>query len=205
MKKTHLRLNSLIVSALALLLILGTTAQAATVTIQSDHLDIWHDKQQALFVGNVHLIRDDFELFCDSLRAFYKSEKDGGGIDHALAIGHVRMLQGDKKGTADRAIIDNNKQIITLKGHATMQQADGRIEGDIIIHDMVRKTTEVRQGKNGRVRLRIDDKKAAPANTATEKKTDKQKKNEPQQEKLQKNKQSDSKPTENATTQSTRP
>jgi len=177
MKQIHSRLHSLLPGVLAVLLLLSATAQAATVTIQSDHLDIWHDKQQALFVGNVHLVRDDFELFCDSLRAFYKSEKDGGGIDHALAIGHVRLLQGDKKGTADRAIIDNNKQIITLKGHAVMQQVGGRIEGDIIVHDMVSKTTEVRQGKHGRVHLRIDDKKAAPASTSTEKKAAKQKKN----------------------------
>jgi len=166
MKKIHLRLNMLLPGMLALLLMLGATAQAATVTIQADHLDIWHDKQQALFTGNVHLVRDDFELFCDSLRAFYKSKKDGGGIDHALAIGHVRLLQGDKKGSADSAIIDNNKQIITLKGHAVMQQVGGRIEGDIIIHDMVAKTTEVRQGKHGRVHLRIDDKKTSPASKA---------------------------------------
>ncbi len=169
MKYIHLRVNFLLFGVLALLLLLGSTTQAATVTIQSDHLDIWHDKQQALFTGNVHLVRDDFELFCDSLRAFYKSEKDGGGIDHALAIGDVRLLQGDKKGSADSAVIDNEKQIITLKGNAVMQQVGGRIEGDIIVHDMVAKTTEVRQGENGRVRLRIDDKNAAPAKSSAAK------------------------------------
>ncbi|MDX8392678.1 MAG: LptA/OstA family protein [Mariprofundaceae bacterium] len=154
---------------MCVLMLIGTPAQAQTMTIQSNHLEIWHDKQQALFTGSVHLVRDDFELFCDSLRAFYTSEKDGGGIDHALATGHVRLIQGDKEGRADSAVIDNKKQIVTLKGHAIMQQEGGRIEGDIIVHDMVGKTTEVRQGENGRVRMRIDD-----ASTASKPTTEQQ-------------------------------
>ena len=87
---------------------LSVTAWAATVTVQSDHLDIWEQKQEALFVGRVHLVREDFELFCDRLRAFYKKGSEGGGIDHALATGHVRMIQGEKKGTSDSAVIDNS-------------------------------------------------------------------------------------------------
>jgi len=148
-------------SLLAVFFFAASVVHAATLTIQSDHLDVWDDKQQALFTGNVHLVRDDFELFCDSLRAFYKSDKEGGGIDHALAIGHVRLRQGDKKGSADRALINNRKQVVTLQGHAVMEQQGGRIEGDIIVHDIAAKTTEVRQGKDGRVRLRIDDASSA--------------------------------------------
>ncbi len=157
MNSKQLSFNVLRFGLLVLFFFAAPVAHAATLTIQSDHLDVWDDKQQALFTGSVHLVRDDFELFSDSLRAFYKSEKEGGGIDHALAIGHVRLLQGGKRGSADRALINNRKQIVTLKGHAVMEQEGGRIEGDIIVHDIVAKTTEVRQGKNGRVRLRIDD------------------------------------------------
>jgi lipopolysaccharide export system protein LptA len=134
-------------------------AMAATITIQSNHLDIWENKQQALFSGNVHLVREDFELFCDKLRTFYKTAKEGGGIDHALATGHVRMIQGDKQGTADSAVIDNRKQLVTLSGHAVMEQSGGRVTGETIVHNMVTKTTEVTRGENGRVKLRIDDNK----------------------------------------------
>ncbi|OIO69575.1 MAG: hypothetical protein COW19_06735 [Zetaproteobacteria bacterium CG12_big_fil_rev_8_21_14_0_65_55_1124] len=134
------------------------TAQAATVTIKSDHLDIWEQKQEALFTGSVHLIREDFELFCDSLRAFYLSGKEGGGIDRAHAVGHVRMIQGGKKGTSDSAVIDNKKQIVTLTGHAVMEQDGGRVEGETIVHNLAAKTTEVLQGGDGRVTLHLDDK-----------------------------------------------
>jgi len=137
---------------------LSARAQAGTLTVQSDHLDIWEKKQQAMFTGNVHLARGSFELFCDTLRAFYRSGEEGGGIDHALASGHVRMLQGDKKGTAASALIDIRRQLVTLRGHAAMAQPGGRVEGDTIVYNIAARTTEVRQGENGRVRLRIDEK-----------------------------------------------
>lgn len=129
-------------------------AWAGPLAIQSDHLDIWHDKQQALFVGHVHLTRDDFELFSEKLRAFYT---EGGGIDHAKATGHVRIQQGDKHGHADRADLDDKRQILTLSGHATMEQPGGHIEGETIIYNIQKKTTEVRPGKNKQVKLRMDD------------------------------------------------
>jgi len=141
--------------------------RAGPVTVQADHLDIWHDKQQALFAGNVHLKRDDFELFCDKLRAFYTK---GSGIERAEATGHVRMQQGDKHGQANKAELDNKRQILTLTGHAAMEQPGGRIQGETIIHNIRKKTTEVRQGKHGRVKLRID---AASAEDSSDKAAEK--------------------------------
>jgi len=153
-----------------LLLGMPMHALATTVTVQSDHLDIWEQKQEALFTGNVHLIREDFELYCDSLRAFYKTGSAGSGIDHALATGNVRMIQSDKQGTSDSAVIDNRKQIVTLRGNAEMVQEGGRVSGETIVHDLAAKTTEVTQGKGGRVSLRIDEKSmdALPAKDGAE-------------------------------------
>jgi len=161
-------LPALLFASLLCLMLVGVPmhAMATTVTVQSDHLDIWENKQEALFTGNVHLIREDFELYCDSLRAFYLTGSAGSGIDHALATGHVRMIQGDKQGTSDSAVIDNRKQIVTLRGNAEMVQEGGRVSGETIVHDLSAKTTEVTQGKSGRVSLRIDEKTmdVAPAN-----------------------------------------
>lgn len=152
--------TSLITALFLFVAAMPISVQAQTVTVQSEHLDIWEQKQEALFTGNVHLVRENFELFCDSLRAFYRSGKEGGGIDHALATGHVRITQGDKEGRADSAIIDNRKQLVTLRGNAVMVQEGGRVEGETIVHNLASKTTEVLQGGNGRVTLRIEDKKA---------------------------------------------
>ncbi len=138
-------------------------AWAGPVTVRADHLDVWHDKKEALFTGRVHLTRDDFELFCDRLKSFYE---EGGGIERAIATGHVRMRQGDKHGRADRAVLNNKRQILTLTGHAVMEQPGGRIAGATIVHHIKTRITEVSQGEGGQVQLRIDDassKKAAGA------------------------------------------
>ncbi|MDQ6965910.1 MAG: LptA/OstA family protein [Mariprofundaceae bacterium] len=153
-------LPALLFAPLLCMMLIGVPmhAIATTVTVQSDHLDIWENKQEALFTGKVHLVREDFELYCDSLRAFYLTGSAGSGIDHALATGNVRMIQGDKLGTSDSAVIDNRKQIVTLRGNAEMVQEGGRVSGETIVHDLSARTTEVTQGKNGRVSLRIDEK-----------------------------------------------
>jgi len=157
-RRAVLAAGMFVVLLCAMIVALPGSARASTVTVQSDHLDIWENKQEALFTGSVHLVREDFELFCDSLRAFYRTGQEGGGIDHALATGHVRMIQGDKKGSSDSAVIDNRKQIVTLRGNAVMEQEGGRVAGETIVHDMAGKTTEVMQGEGGRVSLRIDEK-----------------------------------------------
>ena len=133
-------------------------SRAGPVAIQADHLDVWHARKEALFTGHVHLTRDDFELFCDRLKVAYA---DKGGITRAVATGHVRMKQGDKQGRAEQAELDNRAQVLTLRGHATMDQPGGHLEGEAIIHHLKDKTTEVRKGENGRVKLRIDDGGAA--------------------------------------------
>lgn len=155
-----------IIGASGCLLIGGKTALAADttakhaspVTIQSDQLDVWHAKHEALFVGHVHLTRGDFELFCDRMQVRYA---DKGGIQRAVATGHVRMRQGNKSGRADRAELDNQAHTLTLTGHAVMEQPGGRLEGETIVHHLQDRTTEVRRGDGGRVKLRIDSDGAA--------------------------------------------
>ncbi|HKJ83284.1 MAG TPA: lipopolysaccharide transport periplasmic protein LptA [Mariprofundaceae bacterium] len=130
---------------------------AEPVQIESDHLEIRHAKRQAIFTGHVHLTRGTFELFCDRLVAYYS--KDGhGGIDQANAFGHVRMKQENKRGKSDKARLDNRRQILTLIGHAEMEDPDGKVKGSTIIHHIKTNETVVRQGETGRVQMHLDSK-----------------------------------------------
>lgn len=135
----------------------GTTAWAAPIQIESDHLEIQHANHKAVFTGHVHLTRGAFELFCKRLVAYYS--KDGhGGIDHADAFGDVRMKQENKRGKSDKAKLDNKRHILTLIGHAEMADPEGRVQGSTIVHNINTNETVVRQGETGRVTLHIDSK-----------------------------------------------
>ena len=139
---------------LALLACAGQ-ALAGPLQIESRRLEVRHDRQQAIFTGNVHMTRDEFELWSDRLVAHYAAKT--GGLERAEAFGHVRMKKRDKRGASDRAVLDNRNHTITLIGHAEMQQKGGIVRGSTIVHDLRADRTDVLQGDSGRVNMRIDD------------------------------------------------
>jgi len=146
-------------TAILLAILCTGRALAGPLQIESNRLEIQHARQQAIFTGDAHLIRDDFELWSDKLVAHY--EAGSGGLEWAEAFGHVRMKKLDKRGSSDKAVLDNLKHTITLIGHAEMQQEDGAVRGSTIVHDLQADHTEVLQGETGRVKMRIDSEAGA--------------------------------------------
>lgn len=141
---------------LLLLLLLSTSlpAWAGPLHIQAKRLEVLHGKQQAIFNGDVLLTRDDFQLRCDRLVAFYREK--GGELERAEAFGHVRLQQGSKHGTSERAILDQRANTLTMIGNAVLVQPGGRIRGETIVHDLHERRTEVRPSKGGRVELHLE-------------------------------------------------
>jgi len=136
-------------------MVCAVPALAGPLQIESQRLEVRHASQQAIFTGNVHMTRDEFELWSDRLVAHYASKT--GSLERAEAFGHVRMKKQDKRGASDKAVLDNLRHTITLIGHAEMQQEGGIVRGSTIVHDLKADHTEVLQGDTGRVKMRIDD------------------------------------------------
>ena len=141
------------------IMLLGSPALAGPLQIESNQLEIRHAKHQATFTGNVHLVRDDFELWSNKLIAYYQA--DSGEIERAEAYDHVRIRKADKHGSSDKAVLDNLKQTITLIGNARMEEEGGWVQGSTIVHDIESNQTEVLQGTTGRVKMRLDSKSDA--------------------------------------------
>jgi len=126
---------------------------AIPIEIMSDSLQLQHQKNQAEFAGHVHLIRGDFNLHCNRLVAYY----DGNALHHAEAFGHVTMQQGDKQGASDRANYDQQQELLTLLGHASLKGDDNAVQGNKIIYDTRNKRTRILSEKHGqRVKMRIE-------------------------------------------------
>ena len=125
---------------------------ASTVQIESGKMTLYHKKNQVIFTDKVHLTRDDFELYCDRLVAYY-TDKD---LDHADAFGHIRLRHGKAKGTADKAVLNQAKGILTLTGNAVLEQDGNRVTGEQIVHDMNKEKTVVLPGKGGRTHMTIE-------------------------------------------------
>jgi len=137
---------------LAFLMLSPLPLWAATVQIEAGKMTLYHKKNQVIFTDNVHLTRDDFELYCDRLVAYY-TDKD---LDHADAFGHIRLRHGKAKGSADKAVLNQAKGILTLTGNAVLEQDGNRVTGEQVVHDMNRQQTVVLPAKGGRTHMTIE-------------------------------------------------
>ncbi len=130
---------------------------AGAVKIEAGKMTIYHKKNQVIFTQKVHLTRDDFELYCDRLVAYY-TDKD---LDRAEAFGHIRLRNGKVKGTSDNAVFNQSKGTVTLTGNAVLEQDGSHVEGDRIVHDMNSDQTVVTPAKGGRTHMTIESEGSA--------------------------------------------
>jgi len=132
----------------------AVAAESVPAEIEAEKLVVEHAKSQVEFSGAVHLRRGEFELNCDRLVAHYR--QGHARLERAEAYGHVRIRNGKAHGSSREARLDQKKGILLLIGNAVMEQPGGKVQGDIIEHDINRAYTEVRKGKGGRVRMLIE-------------------------------------------------
>jgi len=144
--------NLLSVIFMLIIALLPSQLWAGAVKIEAGKMTIYHKKNQAIFTQNVHLTRDDFELYCDRLVAYY-TDKD---LDRAEAFGHIRLRNGKVKGTSDNAVFNQSKGTVTLTGNAVLEQDGSHVEGDRIVHDMNSDQTVVTPAKGGRTHMTIE-------------------------------------------------
>jgi lipopolysaccharide export system protein LptA len=143
-----------IVFALAAML-LPSLLWAGTMQIEAEKMIFFHKENKAEFTSNVQVKRDEFIMNCDRLVVNY-SKGEKSQMESVDAYGHVTMAQGDRKGRADTARLDQKKNILTLKGNAVLEQPGARIVGETIIHNMSSEKTEVRPVKGGRTHMTIE-------------------------------------------------
>jgi len=132
--------------------LLPNQSWAGTVQIEAGKMTVYHKTNQVIFTKQVHLTREDFDMYCDRLVVYY-TDKD---LDRAEAFGHIRLRHGEARGTADKAVLNQGDGTLTLSGNAVLEQGGNRIEGEQIVHDMNKDKTVVLPGKGGRTHMTIE-------------------------------------------------
>jgi len=148
-------------------------AWAGPAEIEAGKMDFLHKENRAIFTEDVHLKRDDFELWCDRLVAYFVDNS----LDHAEAFGHIRLKQGKISGTSEKATLDQKKGVLTLIGHAVLTQEGNRVEGETIIHNTRNERTVIKPAKGGRTHMTIEnvDDNSLPKNRSQDGKRSKDK------------------------------
>jgi len=104
---------------------------ADSIEIDSDKAQIFLDKYEVLFTGNVVVRQKDMNLFTDNFRVTFNSKDQS--IERAVGYDQVKIIQGDRTATCEKAYLLNRDKKIVLKGNPKVMQGNDVIEGEISV------------------------------------------------------------------------
>jgi lipopolysaccharide export system protein LptA len=134
-------------------------APTVPVKITSDTMRYTQKGDQVVFSGAVHVIRQDIEMWSDTLTVLLEKQQGGGNatqglvdqqgsIKKIIAQGNVR-LKADKgrTGTCGKATYDAKTELLTLEGDPVLMEGANKIQGEVIKLYIRENRSEVLGGK----------------------------------------------------------
>ena len=104
---------------------------ADSIEIDSDKADVALNKNEALFKDNVVVRQKEMNIFTDNFLVTYNGRDKA--IEKAKAFDVVKIVQGDRVATCQKAFILNKEQKIVMTGHPKVVQGEDVVEGKIVI------------------------------------------------------------------------
>lgn len=135
------------------------------VTITSDTMEALSEQNIVIFKGNVVAV-EDFTICSDELYIRYDENKD---ISEIEAGGNVRIFQGNKTSTSEKAVYNRTDRKVVLTGKPQVKQCTDTIKGDRITVFLDKDNAMVESDTGGRVRAVIMPEKKCPEGAVQEK------------------------------------
>ena len=123
------------------------------IDITSDSVETFTKDNLILFKGNVMARQKDMVIYADSLEAVII--EDGKGIEKVIADGRVKIQQGVRVASCQKAIFYNLDKRVVLTGDPKVWEGDNIVSGEEIIFDIEQNRIEVKGGASGRGKVRI--------------------------------------------------
>ncbi|NLW81698.1 MAG: hypothetical protein GXY42_08530 [Desulfovibrionales bacterium] len=134
-------------------------AQSIPVKITSDAMEYSQKADQVVFTGNVHVVRDNMEMWSETLTVLLERQKNTGNatapitdqqgsIKKIIAQGNVRLKsENDRSGTCGKATYDAKADLLTLEDNPVLMEGRNKIQGEIIKLYVNENRSEVIGGK----------------------------------------------------------
>jgi outer membrane protein assembly factor BamD len=123
------------------------------IDITSDKVETYSKENLIVFKGNVMARQKDIVIHADSLDAIII--EGGKGIEKVIAGGNVRIQQGLRVASCNKAIFYNIDQKVVLTGDPKVWEGNDVVSGDEIIFDIERNQIEVKGGPGVRGKATI--------------------------------------------------
>lgn len=130
-----------------------TVETGQPIDIVSDSVETYSKENLIIFKGNVMARQKDIIIYADSIEAVIV--EDGKGIEKVIAGGNVKIQQGVRVASCQKAIFYNLDQKVVLTGNPKIWEGDNVVSGDEIIFDIEKSRFEVKGGSGQRGKARI--------------------------------------------------
>lgn len=147
-----------ILCAAAMLLFAGTAPAAPApvsadsrepVEITADRLEADEAARTLVFIGHAVAKRSDVTIYGDRLTMH---TADGGrGLERIVAEGHVRIVQGERVATGDKAEYFRAEERMVLTGSPQVSEGANSVQGHEITLFFKENRSVVKSGGDGRV------------------------------------------------------
>jgi len=127
----------------------GSLRADGPVSVTSDRLEADDKLRQVRFVGNVVARQGDVVIYAGEVVLIYP--ESGRDIERIEASGAVRIVQGNRVATGDKASFYNKERKIVLTGSPRVYQGDDFLEGDEIIVLLDEQKSIVKSDQGSRV------------------------------------------------------
>ena len=101
--------------------------------ISSQALEADNKNQVIIFTGNVVAKQGELTIHADVARVYYEKKEEGNDVREIVASGNVKIYQGDRLATAQKAVLNNREQKIVLTGQPKVWQGKDMVSGEKII------------------------------------------------------------------------
>ncbi|MCK4536591.1 MAG: lipopolysaccharide transport periplasmic protein LptA [Desulfuromonadales bacterium] len=120
------------------------------INISADRLEADDVAQKLVFVGNAVAKQGDITISSERLVVQYSA--DNRDVAEIIAEGSVRITQGERVASGQRAVYDKNEERIVLTGSPVVKEGPNSVQGHEIILFLDGKRSIVKGGQDGRVK-----------------------------------------------------
>jgi lipopolysaccharide export system protein LptA len=136
------------------------SGETPPISVDADQLDVFENKQQAIFKGNVHVVQDGVHLRCSELTLIYEKASDNTLVapgpsegEHSFAEkvalksleckGPVNIISDDQEVRGEYASFDKVAQAIKVIGNAKLIKGTNILQGDRVLYRLSDRTARV--------------------------------------------------------------
>ena len=119
-------------------ILLGKTGKGESLSsdqplrVTSQHLEADHKNQVIIFTGNVVAKQGEMTIHADLAQVYYDKKEEGNEVREIVALGNVKIQQGDQVATGQKAVFLNGEQKVILTGNPRVWQGKDVVSGEKI-------------------------------------------------------------------------